>query len=164
VDCFYAFKQFFGELWIQNVILAVSAIIGIWTIGSSSRNEKRRATVDIVRNQSTDTRLKAAREKFRSLRNKNADFVALFHDQTSEDFLDVREVLNAYEFMAAGVREKAFDEKTYKRMYYSNVVTDWGILRSFVLEYRKTRGPTVYQEFEWLASRWAGDPLETIRN
>ena len=142
----------------------VSAFIGIWTIGSSSRNEKRRATVDIVRDQTTDSRLKSAREKFRHLRNTKADFAALFQDQNAQDFLDVREVLNSYEFMAAGVREKAFDEMTYKRMYFTNVVTDWPILKPFVMEYRKSRGPTVYQEFEWLASRWTDSRLKPTQH
>jgi hypothetical protein len=115
-----------------------------------------------VRDQSSDTRLKTAREKYRTLRNRNANFAALLSDQTSPDFLDVREVLNAYEFMAAGVREKAFDEKTYKRMYFSNVVADWKTLQPLVAEYRNLRGPTLYQEFEWLASRWVQHPLSTV--
>jgi Domain of unknown function (DUF4760) len=157
-------RHWLGELWFQNVILMASAIIGIWTIASSSRNEKRRATVDIVRDQTTDTRLKEAREKFRSLRDSNIDFVTLLQNQSSQDFLDVREVLNAYEFMVAEVREKAFDEMTYKRMYFTNVVRDWPILEKLVKEYRGIRGATVYREFEWLASRWIKNPLTSIRN
>ena len=158
--CLCVVKQFLGELWVQNVILMVSAFIGILTIASSSRNEKRRATVDMVRDQTTDARLKAAREKFRSLRAKNADFVTLLADQSSADFLDVREVLNAYEFMAAGVREKAFDENTYKRMYFYNVVTDWPLLENFIKRYREIKNSeTLYQEFQLLAAHWKKHPL-----
>ncbi len=152
--------QFLGQLWGQNCILAISAFVAIWTISSSSRHEKRRATVDIVRDQTRDPELKASRESLRKLRDTKFDFTSLLSDQSSAPFLAVRDVLNAYEFMASGLREGAFDELVYKRMYYTNVVRDWDLLTGFVAGYRTSRGNTLYQDFQWLAGRWKKKKLK----
>jgi hypothetical protein len=94
------------------------------------------------------------------LRNTSANFPKLFDDETSQDFLDVREVLNAYEFMASGVREESFDEETYKRMYFTNVTRDWDVAAGLVMVMRKKHGGTLYQDFQWLADRWKSNPLK----
>ncbi len=166
--CFIDFFKYFGpkllhvmeQVWLQNVILAATAIVGIWTIMSTARHEKRRATVDLVRDQTGDAILRAARVKFRTLRNAGANFPKLFDDETSQDFLEVREVLNAYEFMASGVREESFDEETYKRMYFTNVTRDWEVAAGLVTVMRRKHGGTLYQDFQWLADRWKSNPLK----
>lgn len=69
--------------------------------------------------------------------------------------------LNAYEFVATGIREGAFDEATFKRLRHSVLVRDWYAWETFVGEFRKTRNqPTVYKEFEWLAKKWIKSPLK----
>lgn len=82
-------------------------------------------------------------------------------DPASEECKSIIEVLNAYEFIASGIRQGAFDEATYKRLRYSNVVKDWNILCAFVLELRNNKGSTtLFQDFKWLASRWQAKPLK----
>ena len=54
-----------------------------------------------------------------------------------------------------------FHEKTYKRLRYSVLKKDWGALCGFILEFRRTHGsPTLFQDFQWLSSRWEKKPLQ----
>lgn len=70
-------------------------------------------------------------------------------------------VLNAHEFMAAAVRQSAFDEETYKRMYFTQVIEDWDHLAGFVKRYRRLKNKnTHYQEVQKFVVRWKKNPLK----
>jgi len=70
-------------------------------------------------------------------------------------------ILNDYEFVAAAMRDKAFNLCLYKRMRYSVVVNDWDALRAFVHEKRQeVRRKTLFQEFEWMANKFKKKPLK----
>ena len=58
-----------GDRWVlaENAILAVSAFLGILTIKSSGRQERRRATIDLVIHQTKDPELIEARQHFHEL-------------------------------------------------------------------------------------------------
>ena len=85
-------------------------------------------------------------------------------------------MLNSFEFMAAGLRTKAFDENTYKRLLSNTVVDRWYLFEDFVRKYRekckkedkkdtKAKGlnaDTLFQDFEALATKWSNEPLEQI--
>jgi Domain of unknown function (DUF4760) len=62
--------------------------------------------------------------------------------------------------MAAGIRQGAFDEKTYQRMYFVTIQSDWQFLAAFVQGLQKQRGKTLFQELERLVNRWREDPLK----
>ncbi|AXC11724.1 hypothetical protein ACPOL_2402 [Acidisarcina polymorpha] len=83
-------------------------------------------------------------------------------------------MLNSYEFIATGLKTGAFDKKTYKRIYYNNVLDNWVILEDFVLryreKYRKEHGPalghkadTLFQDFEHLAEKRRKHPLKSLK-
>ena len=165
----------FNDVWFQNLILAITAVIGIWTFGSSSRHERRRATVDLVRDQQKDKALKKARQALRPLEldaSGKIDFDSILaSEKDSYETRAILTVLNSYEFMASGVRTGAFDEKTYKRMYYNSVKLQWLNYREFVVKYREKykrdhpgkagqEADTFYQDFERLATRWLRRPLK----
>lgn len=70
-------------------------------------------------------------------------------------------LLNRYEFIAQSIRNKAFEEKIYKQMQYSNITMMWDRLCPLVYEIRRVQNiKTYYQEFEWLAKRWKNKPLK----
>ena len=161
----HEFSLIFGELCVQNLILVGSAFIGIWTLGSSSRQERRRATVDLVLNQLQDEPIMAQRQTLRQLIETKRDLPAILDLPTSPapapERVAVLTILNLHEFMASGVREGAFDEKTYKRLFYTMVVDHWKHLSSFVVKYRDEKGETLYQDFQWLAKKWEKNPLRS---
>ena len=79
----------------------------------------------------------------------------------SDERRSILNVLNFQEFVAAGIREKAFDEPMYKRIQFSVVTRDWNVCKGFIMELRKSRNrPTLFQEFQWLAERWLADRLK----
>lgn len=171
----WAHSSILNESWFQNLILAFSAAIAIWTISSSSRHERRRATVDIVRDQQKDDVLIAARATLRGLEDTNGriDFDSLLAKKDSDELRAIYNVLNSYEFIASGMRTGAFDEKTYKRMYYHTVVDHWVQFQEFVVKYRKkteeeyrsknrkdVSADTLFQDFQSLATKWLNHPLK----
>ena len=45
-------------------------------------------------------------------------------DQTSKEYKAITAVLNSYEFLASGVRSKAFDDEMYKRLRFTQLMQD----------------------------------------
>src|ERR1039458_73221 len=82
----WAHARALDELWLQNVILVFSAGIGILTIGRTSVLERRRATVDLVRDQQKDELLIEARKTVRSLLDASGkiDFDPILAQRDSE--------------------------------------------------------------------------------
>lgn len=132
----------------------------------SDRNEvqaRRRATVDVVINENRDAELKAARAVFAGMHEDQVNFTPF----ACRDLVDHAEqnrtilaVLNQYEFIAAGIREGAFDEGVYKRMKRSLLIRDWDALAPYVVELRRqSRRNRLFAEMEWLANRWRDEPV-----
>jgi Domain of unknown function (DUF4760) len=164
-------RSAFNEVWFQNLILIVSASIAIITLRATSSNERRRATVDIVRDQQKDGVLIAARATVRNMHYSpcGIDVPALLKPADSPELQAIFTVLNSYEFIATGLKTKAFDKKSYKSMYHNNVVTNWAQLEEFVTLYRVkyreehsevegVRAETLFQDFENLAAKWKKRP------
>ncbi|MGQ0546031.1 MAG: DUF4760 domain-containing protein [Betaproteobacteria bacterium] len=77
---------------------------------------RRRATIDVVMHEKMNPTIVAARKRVLALHESNAEFVkfALKEHADSEEATTILTVLNFREFVAAGVREKAFDEEMFK--------------------------------------------------
>jgi hypothetical protein len=172
----WAHSSVFNELWFQNALLAISAWIAILTVSSSSRHERRRATVDIVRDQQKDDVLIKARAAIRAVQDGSGkiDFDPILAQKDSAELRAIYDVLNSYEFMASGLRTGAFDEETYKRMYYNTVVAHWSLFHEFIDKYREKfrqenpgvaglAADTLYQDFQILSTKWLKHPLKRIR-
>lgn len=105
----------------------------------------------------------AARKKVLALHESNEELVKFARKEhaDSEETTTILTMLNFREFVAAGIREKAFDEEMFKRIQFSVVTRDWLACKGFILELRTLRNrPTLFQEFQWLAERWLKDPLK----
>lgn len=176
----WAHTSVLNEPWFQNVLLVFSAAIAILTIGITSLLERRRATVDLVRDLQKDDLLIKARATIRSLKDGSGkiDVDSILAQKDSDAEIAILNVLNSFEFMAAGLRTKAFDEKTYKRLLYSTVVSQWFLFQEFVDKYRENdekenknenedaqnlNASTLFQDFEMLATKWSKHPLKRIR-
>src|SRR5258708_6378023 len=148
--------------WIQTLILAVSAIAALLLIKSSNRQERRRATVDLVLEQKRDTDLREARHLVTKMHvDGETNLAKHLEDPESPEFKAILLVINTHEFVAGGIRSRAFDEEAYKRLRYSTLRKDWEALCAFILEFRRARGSkTLYQDFQWLNGRWEKKPLK----
>jgi hypothetical protein len=143
--------------WIQTGALFASAWGAIWIVWSRGRSERRRATVDLLIEREKNYKLLKALSFVRYTPN----LIAFVANRTSQQYIDCITVLNHYEFVAAGIREKALDSGLYKRMQYTMVVKDWEALCPFVMELRRAQAhTTLFQELELLAKAWEKKPLQ----
>ncbi|WP_218966857.1 DUF4760 domain-containing protein [Snodgrassella alvi] len=70
----------------------------------------------------------------------------------------ILDVLNNHEFMAAGIKEGAFDEEIYKCMKRSLIIKDWEKLELYVRALRKReQRDRLFSEFQWLAEKWMAE-------
>jgi hypothetical protein len=149
------------DIWVQNAILAITAVVGIWTLRSNSQQERRRATVDLVLQSFEDAELISSRKRLNHLVKAKLDIPHLLSEKGSDDRFVLFSIANRYEFIAAGLRESAFDKEVYKRVYYSSAVRDWDHLAPLIYAYRNSsHRPTAFQEFERLVEEWKRKPLK----
>jgi hypothetical protein len=153
--------------WVQTGALFLSAVGALWIVFSRDKREKARATVDVVLHQKADSGLEEAKRKLLKLHeNGHKNFAAFLADKECEEYKAIFKVLNGREFIAAGIRQGAYDEKLFKRMQCASLIRDWNALSGFVMEFRNSiKGKvhdteTFYQDFEWLAARWIRKPLK----
>ncbi|OUE47334.1 hypothetical protein BZY94_06385 [Burkholderia territorii] len=124
-----------------------------------SKDARRRATIDLVMHHQKDADLNAAKKLVIGLQGNGTPLGA--HPAGSPEYKAILDVLNAYEFVASGIRQGAFDEDVYKRVFCSMLTRDWKALAGFVLEIRnRVNKPTLFQDFEELAQRWDRKPLK----
>lgn len=72
----------------------------------------------------------------------------------------IREMLNRYEGMAVGIKNRVYDEMMLKESLYSTVIDTWETLLPYVEERRRQTGKhTFFMELEALVRRWRKKPL-----
>ena len=161
MTCFHCFVQDYGPLITAGAIL-LSGLIAAVAIYHNLSTARRRATIDVVMHEKMNPTLVTARRAVLTLHESGAEFIkfALKENVGSEETTQILTLLNFREFVAAGIREKAFDEAMFKRIQFSVVTRDWSNCKGFIMELRKSRDRgTLFKEYEWLAERWLKDPL-----
>lgn len=149
---------------IQTSAIVITGIAAIWTLRSNSKLSRHRATIELLLAQRTDERLiKAKQEMSKMHLNQDLSITSLACKgmEENENRQYVLIILNNYEFISVGIREKALDEKVYKRAQHSTLIRDWKATKAFITELRTQNNiPTLFQEFEYLYNRWAANPLK----
>ena len=145
--------------WVQTGALIISAIGAVLIIWSRAKSERRRATVDLILEQTTNPELRQARIFVKRERGNLLQFLG---NRDAQEYRNCMLVLNHYEFIAAALREGALDEDLFKRMQWTVVTRDWHSLCPFIFELRRRDDhPTLFQEFQWLAKKWINNRLRT---
>lgn len=151
--------------WIQTGAFLLSAIAAVAVIYFNGRQSRKRATIDLILNQKNNSELRQSTRKVWDLEKENGTFAALARDTSSEDCICVLRVLNSHDFVALGIRKKAFDENIYKMSQYSNFMKIWNASDGFIREIRTIeKKPTLFQEIEWLANRWEKGPIHKVKH
>lgn len=158
----------FGEtwgFWIQTGAFVLSALAAVAVIYFNGRQARKRATIDLILHQKRDDTLIQNTRKVWALAEQNGTFASLAADTESDACKCILQVLNNHEFVALGIRKHAFDENIYKMSQFSNVMKVWDASDGFIREIRsKEKKPTLFQDFEWLTTRWEKKPIRQIRN
>ncbi len=150
-------------LLIQAVFLPVSIIGVIVTLFWQQKIAKRRATLDMILTEQSDSFLLKQRRIFSNLRAAgNVTQYALPKSSNSEKALSIKSILNLNELIAIGIAEKTMDARLYKKYCRTEYVHDWIGRKPFVMELRRQGGnPTYYCEIESLAKKWANTAEQT---
>jgi len=149
---------------IQTTAIAITGIVAVFAIRSNAKMSRHRATIDLLLSQRTDINLSKAKKTMTRLHSDPSSSItalACKGKESDEDRHHVLTILNNYEFIALGIREKALDEDVYKRAHYSMLMRDWRATQAFITEFRtQNNTPTTFQEFEYLYKRWIKRPLK----
>lgn len=154
--------------WVQTGAIVVSALFAGFQVKSLRKQNtsndlqwRQRATIDAVISDRKDRGLIRSRRLYARLKSQCTNFDALGSTPLLENEKEnhaILDILNNYEFMAAGIKEGAFDEEIYKRMKRSLIIQDWIILDIYIQSLRKQEGrPKIFCEFEWLAKKWMNE-------
>ncbi|MDR6542995.1 hypothetical protein ABIC56_002970 [Acinetobacter bereziniae] len=187
---FYDFKEWqVGDwlLFLQLLVVFVSALIAFMTIKASKNSSRERATLDTILNDNNDRDLSLAKvlvlnfdkNPLKYLETSKEDFskansrepcVSLSElcefdpNKLTKIESDIRRhmihVLNRHEFYAIGINTNLLDEKLFKRMHCNNIINLWEAVSPAVTHLRKkSQKTTYYKELELLALRWSENPL-----
>ena len=162
MDCHESAKivLWLGEtlgFWVQTGAFILSAFGAIAIIYNNSHQAKKRATIDLVLHELTNPEIIEAKKQVAHYHDNKTDFTQLSCEEykAKPENGHIRTVLNNYEFIAAGIKEGAFDEEIYKRVKRSILIRDWDALAAYVAEVRRRTGrEKIYIEMQWLAERW----------
>ncbi len=167
MECTEAIKcaWWLGEskgFWFQTGAFFLSAIAAVILIWHNGKLAKKRALIDLIIQQKSDEGLIKATQRVYKLHDEGNHLSSLVGEDT-EDRRTILKVLNNQEFIAVGIRLKAFDEGVYKELQYNNVIKLWNATSGFIHELRKIDGKgTLFQDFEALAKRWEKKPIKKI--
>jgi hypothetical protein len=147
--------QLYG-LWIQAGAIAASGIGVIITVLVNRAVARRRATIDLMLMEETNTGMMETRQKFINLREKgNLVQFAAKEYLASDETVIIRNILNRYELIAIGCCKHTIDRNIYWDWYRTTLVNDWIALKAFVHEYQRQQNPKLFCKFEALARQWA---------
>ena len=143
----------------------MSALAAVAVIYFNGRQARKRATIDLMLHQKNNHIMQNELRKVWALADKDVTFASLAKDLKSDDCACIFRVLSEYEFVALGIRKRAFDGNIYKMSQYSNVMKIWNASDGFIREVRSLEGkPTLFQELELLIDEWHKKPITQIRN
>lgn len=154
------------QLWhtygsdIQNGAVVLSAIAAFYIIADARRTAKRRATLDLILHQESDTDLIEERTNFNNIKAgdiKPSSFGKPDRKGTPEAET-IRKILNIHELTAVAIQERVMDECVYRRWFNGTYIADYEATKDYIVEARKTySNPKVFREFEETAVRWKND-------
>ena len=148
--------------WIQTGAIFLSAIAAIYVIHHNGKLAKKRALIDLIIQQKADSSLLNATRRVYELQDAGNHLSSIV-GKDSEDRRSILQVINNQEFIAVGIRLKAFDEKVYKQLQFNNVLKLWTATSGFIHEIRKIDNKvTLFQDFECLAVRWSKEPIKRL--
>ena len=140
----------------------MSALGAIAVIYYNGKQARLRALIDLNVHQKTDSDLSEATRLVNSLHQNGNPWTAHL-DPECDERKSISKILNNQEFIAVGIRMKAFDESVYKQMQCTNLLRLWDDSKGFIEEICRERGKdTLFQDFEKLTLSWKKKPIKQI--
>ena len=144
----------------------VAAAIAVWGVVSQRAIARRRATLDYISRQESDSDIIKARKQFIELAKAEGG-LAPWADESkekTEETSNIRITLNEMELICIGIQKGVIDYEMYEWWNKSGTISYWthGAPFIFALRARLNNG-AVYHEFEQLVN-WLKDERMPKRN
>ncbi len=167
-------------LFIQTIVIAISAVIAFLTINASKNTSRERATLDIIIDDYRDTNLFEAKTSVYDFIENKTEYMSKNKDVTKDSLVEICRahdsdlgegdkklkkqlmlVLNRNEFYASALNTGLLDEDLFKRVHCSNIIKIWDKLYPTVNQIRQVaKKDTIFKDLEILALRWKANPLK----
>lgn len=147
----------------QDYFIFASVIVAILAIYYSHLSAKKRAVLDYITKEQSESDLTSAKETLQNLHQEKDGIAKFANDEhkNSIEAIAILKILNSYEFICAAIHSGAFHEGMYKKIHHTRTITDYNGLKGFIAELRNSRKQqTLFQEFEKLGKRWTNNPLK----
>ena len=165
INCLNCFLGTNLAFWVQTTLIGLSAFFAYLAFRSHEKTSSQRATIDLMLAQNSDSNYQDMRDNFAKLRAENADLTTQLNDNPvfrREDNRPIMTVLNQYEFISTGIREKALDEKIYKSVYRGILIKDYEFISPWLAQLRSLESnPKIGEEFERLALKWKEESVRS---
>ena len=145
----------------EAFFIGLSAIAGFLVIRHTGRISRMESTIEMVRQTFFEEAPRASYKKFKELfitlkadGKSIADLAKPDLEQSDEVAVLLRQ-LNNYELVSLGIKKGVFDERFYKRWFYSQLTSDFERLTPFIEAVRtQAKNQAYWCEFTELADRW----------
>lgn len=163
-----------SEYWQYSVavaqIISAIAVVGavvmaIKTLRSNADTAKKSLTATFLFESKHDYGFWDGHKVIREIHESSRSFRDLiYNDNLSEDDVvkrrQIHYFLNFFERVSVSVKNDIYDECMLKQVFYSSAVKNFDIIEPFIKALReKYNTNTYYQEYQWLARKWAASPL-----
>jgi hypothetical protein len=140
------------------VLSAIAAFLVIWHGGKVNR---LKATVDMVRATFFEENARKSYNEFKDLlsaldeaKQDISEYAGSDSDRSEGESVILKQI-NNYELISLGIKKNVFDEKFYKRWFFSQLTRDYSKVQPYITAVRETYNNDAYFcEFETLAARW----------
>ncbi|HEJ7039371.1 TPA: DUF4760 domain-containing protein [Serratia liquefaciens] len=155
---------------VSAVAVSIGLIIAVITIVYNVKTARKVHTSVFLGESRFDIDYKKGLSTMRRIHESNKAFRSYMYpsngqaDLTDDEKKEKREIiycLGFYERMAVSVKNKTYDEKMIKEVFYNSVVNNHDISDPLIKAIREKENKTTYfKEYEWLAKRWKKCPLK----
>ena len=155
-----ASAQVLGSLAVMG-----GAWIAIKALRSNATTAKKSLTATFLFESKSDYGFWDGHKVIREIHESSRSFRDLIYgtNLSEEDTLKRRQIhyfLNFFERVSVSIKNDIYDECMLKQVLYSTAVKNFDIVEPFIKALReKYTTNTYYQEYQWLAKRWASKPL-----
>lgn len=150
---------FLGLEWVRGAAILTGVVVAVLSVLSAKAIARKKQSADLLLSNKSDQNLVAGLRCLTEIYNSKTENVQSLADSdqaTTDKAKNIRHVLNHWEHISVGIQAKIYDEDMLHRAAYNTLISLHQRARPFIEKIRDdSQRPTVYQEVEWLAARWA---------
>lgn len=158
----WIFVDFLPSDEMRNFAVVVGVGVAIASVLTARSIAKKKQSADMLFNSRGDERLQSAYRSLSEYHNgdKNIRLLANGDARNSDECKDIRYLLNHLESLSVGIQAGIYDETMLKKSWCGIVLDTYKHATPYIAATREAEHrSTIYQELEWLATRWKKNPL-----